>query len=110
VYLCGKGCVLCYQALNVRTGYAGYTGGQFFGFGWFVLFCLVLSPPLSLCIFLSYFVIIFESVDLRSFFRPILSIRRSTLTLKFSLFVYHSLVSSISIKVVSLVLRKAIAQ
>ena len=67
--------MLCYQALNVRTGYAGYTGGQFVGFGWFVLFCLVLSPLLSLCIFLSfYFIIIFESVDLRSFFRPILII------------------------------------
>ena len=71
---------------------------------WFWLVCFVLSCSLSssLSVYLSiYFIIIFESVDLRSFFRPILSIRRSTLTLKFSLFVYHLLVSSISIKVVS---------
>ena len=66
--------MLCYQALNVRTGYAGYTGGQFVGFGWFVLFCLVLSPLLSVYLSFLNIIIIFESVDLRSFFRSILSI------------------------------------
>ena len=78
---------------------------------WFLLVCVVLSCSLSssLSVYLSFFylIIIFESVDLRSFFRPILSIRRSILTLKFSLSICHLLVSSISIKVVSLVLRKS---
>ena len=65
-------CCVTKRCMSVQDT-LGAQGVSLLVFGCFGLSCS-LSSCLSVCIFLLiFFIIIFESVDLRSFFRPILS-------------------------------------